>query len=61
MISRTDGPLAGRVAAVLESFKRHGISGEGLEQYGIVALEIPPDADFETIKRDLRAGEESGA
>lgn len=60
VIPRPDGPLAGSLAAVLEEFGLLDVSGEGLEQYGIVALEIPPDADLGAIKDRLASGERSG-
>ena len=56
-----DGPLAGDLGAVLDVFRPYNVSGEGLAQYGIVALEIPPDSDFAAIKSRLIDGERLGS
>jgi hypothetical protein len=52
------GPLHGDRQAVLDTFKPFGVDGEGVEQYGIVALNVPGDADLVAVKRLLREGEE---
>jgi hypothetical protein len=36
------------------------VPGEGIEQYGMVALDVPPDADLAAVKRLLREGERDG-
>lgn len=53
-----DGPLHGDQQAVLDAFAPFGVEGEGVEQYGLVALNIPANADLTAIKRLLREGEE---
>ena len=57
VIPAREGPLGGDLRAVVDAFKPFGVSGEGARQYGIVALDVPPDADLSSIKRLLRAGE----
>jgi hypothetical protein len=53
-----DGALAGSRQAVLDAFAPLGVDGEGLQQYGIVALNVPPDADLGAVKRLLGQGVE---
>lgn len=53
-----DGPLHGDQQAVLDAFAPFGVEGEGVEQYGLVALNIPANADLTAVKRLLREGEE---
>lgn len=48
------------IEKVIDLFQLHGVSVEGIRQYGILALSIPSDADFGTIKRLLASGEERG-
>ena len=57
--SRT-GPLQGDRQAVLDAFRPLGITGEGMGQYNIVALDIPPEADLRAAKDLLRTGEADG-
>ncbi|HEX6356920.1 DUF4265 domain-containing protein [Actinophytocola sp.] len=52
------GPLHGDRQAVLDAFAPLGVEGEGVEQYGMVALNVPADADLVAVKRLLREGEE---
>lgn len=62
VILLSEGPLAGDLQAVLDSFAPLGVSGEGaLPTYAIVALDIPPDVDKATVKARLRAGETDGS
>ena len=37
-----------------------GVTGEGLQQYGIVAFDVPPDADLRAVQRLLQRGEDEG-
>jgi hypothetical protein len=53
-----DGPLHGDRQAVLDAFAPFGVEGEGVEQYGLVALNVPADADLVAVKRLLREGEQ---
>jgi len=55
-----DGPLGGSGQAVLDAFASLGADGEGLRQYGIVALNILPGVDLGAVRRLLRQGVEAG-
>lgn len=48
--------MAGSLQRVLDEFAPLGISGEGLAQYGIVALDVPAGADKSAAQRLLRQG-----
>jgi hypothetical protein len=54
------GPLQGDRQRVLDEFATAGVTGEGIEQYNIVALDVPPTADLPAVKRLLRDGVERG-
>jgi len=54
------GPLDGSRQRVLDAFAPLGVNGEGVEQYGIVALDVPPDVDLAAVKRLLREGARDG-
>jgi hypothetical protein len=58
VITFRDGPLHGDRQAVLDAFKPFGVEGEGVEQYGLVALNVPPHVDLVAVKRLLREGEQ---
>jgi hypothetical protein len=60
IIPLDNGPLRGDRQAVLDTFSPLDVTGEGVEQYGMVALDVPPDADLRSIKDALRAGESDG-
>ena len=60
VIPRQDGPLYGDSQAVLDTFRRLGVTGEGIEQYGMVTLDVPPSVDLRSVKEMLRAGEADG-
>jgi hypothetical protein len=55
-----DGPLGGSRQRVLDVFAPLGVTGEGIERFGIVALDVAPDADIAAVKRLLRDGERDG-
>lgn len=55
-----DGPLSGSRQQVLDKFAPLGVTGEGIEQFSMVALDVPPDADIAAVKRLLREGEHDG-
>jgi Domain of unknown function (DUF4265) len=55
-----EGALAGSGQAVLDAFAPLGVDGEGVQQYGIVALNVPAGADLVAVKRLLRQGVEDG-
>ncbi|WP_031517473.1 DUF4265 domain-containing protein [Streptomyces sp. NRRL F-5123] len=46
---------------VLERFHRLGTTGEGIERFGMVALDVPPEADLPQVKELLERGESEGA
>jgi hypothetical protein len=54
------GPLHGSRQRVLDAFEPFGVTGEDIQQYGLVALEVPPDADLAGVQRVLRAGARDG-
>jgi hypothetical protein len=54
------GPLRGSRQRVLDAFEPFGVTGEGIQQYGLVALEVPPCADLAGVQRVLRAGVRDG-
>lgn len=60
VIPRKDGPLAADRQAVLDAFAPFRVAGEGIEQYGMVALDVPADADLAAVKSALVAGEADG-
>jgi hypothetical protein len=60
IIPYQDGPLDGSLQRVLDAFAPLGVTGEGLQQYGMVALDVPPDADLGAVQRLLRNGERDG-
>ncbi|MFB7669625.1 DUF4265 domain-containing protein [Kitasatospora sp. NPDC056138] len=45
---------------VLETFHRLGTTGEGIEQFRMVALDIPTEADIERIRKLLEHGNAKG-
>jgi Domain of unknown function (DUF4265) len=55
-----DGPLGGSRQQVLDMFAPLGVTGEGIERYQMVALDVPPDADIAAVKRLLRDGTRDG-
>ncbi|WP_201771811.1 DUF4265 domain-containing protein [Kutzneria albida] len=55
-----DGPLAGSRQAVLDVFSPLGVDGEGIEQFGMVALSVPPNVNLHEVKRLLHRGESEG-
>jgi hypothetical protein len=56
----SSGPLRGSRQRVLDAFEPFGVTGEGIQQYGLVALEVPPGADLAGVQRVLRAGARDG-
>lgn len=55
------GPLNGELQPVSDVFGRLGAYAEGAEQYGIVALDIPPEAPLRQIQDRLLLGEADGS
>jgi hypothetical protein len=61
VVPAVDGHLRSSRQAVLDAFAALGVEGEGLnEQWPIVALSVPPDADLYRINRLLVEGEAEG-
>jgi len=55
-----EGPLGGSRQRVLDAFTPLGVTGEGIAQYGMVALDVPPNVDLAAVKRLLRDGVRDG-
>ncbi|MYV96822.1 DUF4265 domain-containing protein [Streptomyces sp. SID3343] len=51
-----DGALRGDMQAVLDLFGPLGVSGEGVERFGLVALGVPANADFGPVRELLARG-----
>jgi hypothetical protein len=60
LIVLTDGGSGAARQTVLETFHRLGTTGEGIEQFRMVALDVPPDADLPRIRKLLEHGEAEG-
>ncbi|MEO3767752.1 DUF4265 domain-containing protein [Streptomyces sp. B5E4] len=60
LIVLKDGGSGAARQKVLETFHRLGTTGEGLEQFRMVALDVPPDADLSRIRRLLEHGDAQG-
>lgn len=56
LIVLKDGGSAAARHSVLEVFHKLGTTGEGIEQYRMVALDIPPTADLPRIRKLLEHG-----
>lgn len=56
IVLKDDGSAAAR-QSVLEVFHRLSTTGEGIERFGMVALEVPPQADLLKIRELLEHGE----
>ncbi|MFJ3878392.1 DUF4265 domain-containing protein [Streptomyces sp. NPDC090077] len=59
IVLKGDGSAAAR-QNVLEAFRRLGTTGEGIERYRMVALDVPPGADLPRIHELLEHGEALG-
>jgi hypothetical protein len=55
-----DGQGLAARQAVLDAFRPLGVEGEGVAQFGLVALDIPPDADLAAVKELLHCGTADG-
>ncbi|WP_244888810.1 DUF4265 domain-containing protein [Streptomyces purpureus] len=60
LIVMKDGGSGAARQTVLETFHRLGTTGEGIEQFRMVALDVPPDADLRRIRKLLEHGEAKG-
>ncbi|MEY9875513.1 hypothetical protein ABH931_005017 [Streptacidiphilus sp. MAP12-33] len=59
IVMRDKGSEAAR-RTVLETFHRLGTTGEGIEQFRMVALDVPATADLVRIRKLLEHGEAEG-
>jgi hypothetical protein len=55
------GPLNGNLRKVADIFTPLGICAEGFAKYGMVALDIPPDAPLTEAYRRLVSGQRDGS
>ncbi|MEV6513260.1 DUF4265 domain-containing protein [Streptomyces sp. NPDC051642] len=55
IVFRDDGSAAAR-RSVINAFRELGVSGEGIEKFGMVALDVPPTADLAEVQRLLNHG-----
>jgi hypothetical protein len=55
-----NGPLAGDLRQALAMFEPFGVDGEGMAQYRMLALNVPPEADLAAVKNLLKDGEVAG-
>lgn len=60
LIVLKDGGSAAARQSVLKIFHGLGTTGEGIEQYRMVALDVPPEADLPQIRKLLGHGEAKG-
>ncbi|MEG3627572.1 DUF4265 domain-containing protein [Streptomyces poriticola] len=60
LIVLKDGGSAAARQTVLETFHRFGTTGEGIEQFRMVALDVPPEADIQRIRKLLERGDAKG-
>ncbi|MEW2458906.1 DUF4265 domain-containing protein [Streptomyces albus] len=56
LIVLKDGGSAAARQTVLEAFHRLGTTGEGIEQFRMVALDVPPEANIPRIRKLLEHG-----
>ncbi|MFG2425518.1 DUF4265 domain-containing protein [Streptomyces sp. NPDC048448] len=61
LIVLKDGGSAAARQTVLKALHRLGTTGEGIEQFRMVALDVPPDADLPRIRKLLEHGEGEGS
>lgn len=57
---RARRPGVGGRQAVLDLFAPFAVTGGGVEQFGMVALDVPPQADLPAVKALLTSGEADG-
>ena len=55
------GPLQGSLQAVLDRFLPLGVHAEGVAQYGMVSLDVPPQADMRNVYIELVRGSDDGS
>lgn len=60
LIVLKDGGSTAALRSVLDVFHRLGTTGEGIEKFGMVALDVPPEAELPKIRRLLEHGDAKG-
>ncbi|MFD4502092.1 DUF4265 domain-containing protein [Streptomyces sp. NPDC058457] len=55
IVFRNSGSGAAR-QSVINAFHTLGVCGEGMERFGVVALDVPPTADLTEVQRLLNHG-----
>ncbi|MFG2691618.1 DUF4265 domain-containing protein [Streptomyces sp. NPDC048405] len=60
LIVLKDGGFAAARQSVLDVIHRLGATGEGIEQFWMVALDVPPDAELRQLRRLLEHGAAKG-
>lgn len=60
VIPRKEGPLAGDAQAVVDAFTALGVVSQGINQHGILAMDVPSGIDLAAVKAFLLAGELDG-
>jgi hypothetical protein len=51
-----DGGSGAVRQSVINAFQELGVDGEGIERFGMVALDVPPTADLAKVQRLLNHG-----
>ncbi|GGJ45313.1 DUF4265 domain-containing protein [Streptomyces brasiliensis] len=51
-----DGGSGAARQSVINAFQELGVDGEGIERFGMVALDVPPTADLAKVQRLLNHG-----
>lgn len=51
-----DGGSGAARQSVINAFQQLGVDGEGIERFGMVALDVPPTADLAKVQRLLNHG-----
>lgn len=55
IVFRDDGSAAAR-QSVINAFRELGVCGEGIEKFGMVALDVPPTAGLAKVRKLLNHG-----
>lgn len=51
-----DGGSAEALQSVINAFQELGVDSEGMERFGMIALDVPPGADLAEVQRLLNHG-----
>jgi hypothetical protein len=60
IIPFAEGAMGGSRQRVLDAFARLGVAGEGIERFGMVALDVPHEVDVVAVKQLLFNGQRDG-